>query len=105
MNGFFKQVYQIVAQIPVGKVATYGQIAALIGEPRNARVVGWAMHDAPKELGLPCHRVVNKSGGMCPGHLFGPGAQRALLESEGITFKANDCIDMKKHLWEPILRD
>lgn len=103
MSGFFKEAYQVVAQIPAGKVATYGQIAALIGRPGGARIVGWAMHDAPKELGLPCHRVVNKSGGMCPGHLFGPGAQRALLESEGVTFTDNGCIDMKKHQWEPLL--
>ncbi len=101
MDGFFKRVYQIVAQIPVGKVASFGQIAALIGEPRNARVVGWAMHDAPKELGLPCHRVVNKAGSMGPGYIFGPGEQRVLLESEGVTFKDNGCIDMKKHLWDP----
>ena len=53
MQGFFKRVYEIVALIPSGKVATFGQIAALLGEPRNARVVGWAMHDAPRELGLP----------------------------------------------------
>ncbi len=105
MQGFFDQVYRIVAQIPPGKVATYGQIATLLGEPRNARVVGWAMHSAPKELGLPCHRVVNKSGGMGPGYLFGPGQQRMLLESEGVTFKENGCIDMSKHLWEPFLND
>ncbi len=101
MNGFFERVYQIVAQIPAGKVATYGQIAALIGEPRSARVVGWAMHDAPKERNLPCHRVVNKSGSMGPGYIFGPGEQLKLLEAEGVTLNANGCIDMKKHLWEP----
>lgn len=105
MDGFFKRVYQVVAQIPAGKVATFGQIAALIGEPRSARVVGWAMHDAPKELGLPCHRVVNKAGSMGPGYIFGPGEQRMLLESEGVTFKANGCIDMQKHLWEPFLEE
>lgn len=101
MNGFFKRVYQIVAQIPTGKVATYGQIATLIGEPRGARVVGWAMHDAPHDLNLPCHRVVNKAGSMGPGYIFGPGEQRKLLENEGVTFKENGCIDMKKHLWDP----
>lgn len=105
MDGFFKRVYQVVAQIPAGKVATFGQIAALIGEPRSARVVGWAMHDAPKELGLPCHRVVNKAGSMGPGYIFGPGEQRMLLESEGVTFKANGCIDMRKHRWEPFLEE
>ena len=75
MRNFFQRVYQIVAQIPEGKVATYGQIAALI-EPWNARVMGWAMHKAPKKLNLPCHRVVNKSGSMGPGYLFAPGEQQ-----------------------------
>lgn len=101
MEGFFKKVYQIVAQIPEGKVATYGQIAALLGEPRHARIVGWAMHDAPKELNLPCHRVVNKSGNLSPGYIFGPGEQRVLLEREGVSFLGNGRINMKEHLWEP----
>lgn len=82
-------------------MATYGQIAALLGQPRNARVVGWAMHSAPVELELPWHRVVNKAGSMCPAAFCHPEAQRRLLESEGITFKADGCIDLEKHLWEP----
>ena len=101
MKGFFQRVYKIVAQIPKGKVATYGQIAAMIGEPRNARVVGWAMHYAPPELNLPCHRVVNKAGSMGPIYLFGPDLQRKMLAEEGVTFQANGCIDMTKHLWDP----
>jgi methylated-DNA-protein-cysteine methyltransferase-like protein len=101
LKDFFKQVYQIVAQIPKGKVASYGQIAALLGEPRHARIVGWAMHDAPKELNLPCHRVVNKSGKLSPGYIFGPGEQRILLEKEGVTFLEDGHIDMNKYLWEP----
>src|SRR5690554_568102 len=101
MDGFFNRVYQIVAEIPKGKVATYGQIAAMIGKPRSARVVGWAMHSAPREMNLPCHRVVNKAGSMGPGYIFGPGLQRKLLKEEGVTFKANGCINMEKHLWDP----
>jgi len=101
MDGFFNRVYQIVAEIPKGKVATYGQIAAMIGKPRSARVVGWAMHSAPREMNLPCHRVVNKAGSMGPGYIFGPGLQRKLLKKEGVTFKANGCINMEKHLWDP----
>jgi methylated-DNA-protein-cysteine methyltransferase-like protein len=101
MEGFFKKVYQIVAQVPPGKVATYGQIAALLGEPRHARIVGWAMHDAPKELNLPCHRIVNKAGSLSPGCIFDPGAQRILLEKEGVTFQEDGHIDLKQHLWEP----
>ncbi len=62
MNGFFQQVYDLVAQIPPGRVATYGQIARMLEQPHNARVVGWAMRQAPAERQLPCHRVVKKIG-------------------------------------------
>ncbi|HEX3046634.1 MAG TPA: MGMT family protein [Bacillota bacterium] len=101
MNNFFQRVYEIVARIPPGKVATYGQIAALLGNPRGARTVGWAMQGAPAGLNLPCHRVVNQSGAMAPDYAFGGAeAQRALLLSEGVTFKSNGCINMDHHRWE-----
>lgn len=102
MEGFFSKVYEIVGQIPRGRVMTYGQIAAMLGRPRGAKVVGWAMRAAPDDRHLPCHRVVTKSGTMAPGYAFG-GAdiQRVLLEKEGVTFKENDCIDIEKHLWKP----
>lgn len=101
MKKFFSRVYEIVSQIPEGKVATYGQIALLLGEPRSARVVGWAMRSTPKDLNLPCHRVVNRFGEMSPDYVFGSSElQREILISEGITFKENGCIDMKKHLWK-----
>jgi methylated-DNA-protein-cysteine methyltransferase-like protein len=100
LKDFFKRVYEIVAQIPEGKVATYGQIALIIGERCNARVVGWAMKAAPEHLKLPCHRVVNRLGELSPDHVFGSSdLQRALLLSEGVTFLENGRINMKKHLW------
>lgn len=100
MKDFFSRVYKIVSEIPEGKVATYGQVALLLGEPRNARIVGWAMRSVPKHLNLPCHRVVNKFGEMAPEYVFGSAElQRFMLISEGITFKKNGCIDMEKHLW------
>jgi len=100
---FFNRVYKIVTQIPKGKVATYGQIAAMLGQPRSARVVGWAMKAAPEHLHLPCHRVVNRLGEMSPNFAFGSeDVQRGMLSSEGITFKEDGCIDMKKHLWKGI---
>lgn len=100
MKNFFSRVYEIVSQIPEGRVATYGQIALLLGEPRSARIVGWAMRSVPKEINLPCHRVVNRLGEMAPGCVFGsPEIQRKMLTLEGITFKKDGCIDMKKHLW------
>lgn len=100
LKDFFSRVYELVSQIPEGKVATYGQIALLLGEPRSARVVGWAMRAAPKQLNLPCHRVVNRLGEMSPGYVFGsPEVQRAILSSEGITFNKSGCINIKKHIW------
>ncbi len=98
---FFSRVYNLVSKIPPGKVATYGQIAAILGEPRNARIVGWAMKNAPNNLHLPCHRVVNRSGSLSPDYVFGSSdIQRYLLKSEGITFKSDGHIDMEKCLWD-----
>jgi methylated-DNA-protein-cysteine methyltransferase-like protein len=78
-------------------VATYGQIALMLGRPTAARSVGSAMARAPD--GLPCHRVVNSLGDMCAGGMFGgQAAQRGLLESEGITFRPNGRVDLKKHI-------
>ncbi|MBV7271353.1 methylated-DNA--[protein]-cysteine S-methyltransferase [Clostridium sp. PL3] len=100
MEGFFLEVYEMVSQIPEGKVATYGQIALLLGEPRSARIVGWAMRSAPGDLNLPCHRVVNRLGEMSPEYVFGSSElQRTILASEGVTFKENGCVDLRKHLW------
>ncbi len=99
-GSFFGQVYEIVARIPRGKVVTYGQLAIYLGSPRAARTVGWAMGSAPPELGLPCHRVVDRAGGMAPDHVFGGATiQRSLLESEGVTFDAEGRIDLDEHLW------
>lgn len=99
MRAFFAEVYRIVAQIPAGKVATYGQIAAWLGAPRGARTVGWAMWECPPELGLPCHRVVNRSGAMAPDHVFGGAErQRAMLAAEGVTFTPDGRVDMSRHM-------
>jgi len=94
---FFSKVYAISAQIPEGKVATYGQIAAVAGNPLAARAVGDAMRRVPEHIDIPCHRVVNKRGAMAPEYAFGGiGRQREMLEREGIIFKENGCIDMKQ---------
>lgn len=99
-TGFFEQVYGIVDKIPAGKVATYGQIAALISRPLAAKMVGFAMSQAPS--GLPSHRVVNRLGQMAPRDIFGsPAFQQKLLEDEGIAFLPNGRIDMKRFLWNP----
>ena len=81
MDNFFQRVFDIVKQIPEGRVTTYGQIARMIGEPRKARYVGFAMHQSPGVAGgVPCHRVVFKDGSLAPGFAFGgPDAQMLFL--------------------------
>ncbi len=95
-NGFFKGVWDIVARVPPGKVVSYGQIAAWLGNPRAVRMVGWAMHSTPRRLRIPCHRVVAKTGRLVPGW----ETQRDELEAEGVAFRANGCVDMDKHQWD-----
>ena len=67
----FKEVYEVCKKIPKGKVATYGQVACMIGRPRCARQVGWALHVNPEEGVIPCHRVINRFGKLCEGFAFG----------------------------------
>jgi len=99
-KGFFSKVYEIVARIPEGKVATYGGIGKMLGYPRGAKVVGWAMRSAPEGLNLPCHRVVKATGELSPSYVFGDSEiQRAMLAAEGITFREDGTIDMERHLW------
>jgi methylated-DNA-protein-cysteine methyltransferase-like protein len=100
-ESFFRQVYEIVARIPEGKVVTYGQLAICLGSPRAARTVGWAMKSAPADVNLPCHRVVNRLGNMSPDHVFGGAdVQRSRLEREGVTFDTEGRVDLDKHLWD-----
>ncbi len=89
------EVLSAVDEIPYGKVASYGQIAALTGHEKNARLVGTILSRAEYYGSYPCHRVVNAQGRCAP---FWP-EQRFLLEEEGITFRPNGCVDMKKHQW------
>ncbi len=97
---FFEKVYAIVARIPCGKVATYGQIAMMLGSPSSARTVGWAMKATPPDVKIPCHRVVNSKGTLAPVYAFGgTDVQRAMLESEGITFDKGR-VNVAKHIWD-----
>lgn len=94
----FEKIYDVVRSIPAGRVATYGQVAMLAGNPRWARVVGYALHNNPDPSNIPCHRVVNREGRVAPGFAFGgDGKQRALLESEGIEFGEDGLIDLRKY--------
>ena len=101
-DGFFQRVYDIVREVPVGRVVTYGQVAALVGEPRKARFVGFAMHSSPGMAGgVPCHRVVFKDGSLCTGFAFGGrDVQRDMLEGEGVTFLDDGRVDMQACQWE-----
>lgn len=99
---FFEKVYSVVQRIPSGKVATYGDIAFLCGKPRAARQVGWALHQNPRFMEIPCHRVVNRLGRLAPSFAFGgPEIQKGLLEKEGIVVKDNFTLDLEKYRWTP----
>lgn len=99
-EGFFERVYTMVEQIPRGMVATYGQIARLIGEPRRARYVGFALHANPRPGIVPCHRVVFADGSLCEGFAFGGiDVQRGLLEEEGVRFTSAGKVDLAVCRW------
>ena len=100
-RAFRDAVLSIVAQIPPGRVMTYGLIATLAGWPSHARMVGRTLRYTPEASELPCHRVVNVQGRTAPGWK----RQRTLLEEEGVTFKPNGHVDMSRHLWEPKFDD
>lgn len=95
---FRQAVETLVAQIPAGRVMTYGQIAAMCGSPRAARVVGGIAHYGNPEL--PWHRVVNKSGGLAVGYPGGVVAHQQHLLAEGTPFD-NDCVVLSRALWDP----
>jgi len=94
-DDFIYQIVAIVAEIPYGKVATYGQIAKLAGNDRNSRLVGKVLGFAEAFGEIPSHRVVNSSGRLAPCFY----QQEGLLLSEGVTFKNNGCVNLKKHQW------
>lgn len=99
MNTFDK-IYEQVRRIPRGKVATYGQIAALAGNPHWSQVVGYALHGNPEPGVIPCHRVVNRFGETAEAFAFGGGdRQRELLEAEGVRFRADGTVDLATYMW------
>lgn len=90
------EILSVVEEIPEGCVASYGQIAKLIGRDKNSRLVGKVLSRAELYGEYPCHRVVNHAGRTAPGWW----EQRLLLEEEGVQFKENGCVDMKKYQWK-----
>jgi methylated-DNA-protein-cysteine methyltransferase-like protein len=102
-ESFFELVYEIVRQIPKGRVTSYGAVAACLGTKLSARMVGWAMHGAhsvtPK---VPAHRVVNRNGMLSGKHHFEtPTKMEELLKKEGIVVKDDVIVDFKKVFWDP----
>jgi len=104
---FYDKVYTIVKNIPRGKVATYGQIAAMIGSPRGARMVGWALHamDGGRLEEIPWQRVINREGRIsttCKAHP--PDQQAMLLRKDNVVVKERKdgfYVDLNKYLWQP----
>ncbi len=98
----FDLIYDVVKQIPRGKVATYGQVAALAGNKRWARVVGYALHANPDESGIPCYRVVNREGRVSDAFAFGGrNVQIERLEADGIPCP-DGYVDLEKYQWRQV---
>ncbi|MGB5295569.1 MAG: MGMT family protein [Thermoanaerobaculia bacterium] len=100
----YERIYAQVARVPMGRVATYGQIADLADLPGQARQVGYALHALPPGTDLPWHRVINAKGEVSPRAELGwEGFQRQLLEEEGVVFDSGGRVDLKRYRWEPPL--
>ena len=101
MISFYERVYALVRQIPPGTVVTYGQVAALLGSPRAARAVGYALRFLPAGTDVPWHRVINHYGQISPRTpLEGPLLQRLLLEEEGVVFDAEGRVNLSIYRWQ-----
>lgn len=101
-DNFFERVYEIVRQIPEGKVTSYGAIAKALGAARSARMVGWAMNASHNLEDVPAHRVVNRIGILSGKHHFeGTNLMQQLLENEGIKVIDNQIVDFDNHFWTP----
>jgi methylated-DNA-protein-cysteine methyltransferase-like protein len=100
-TAFARRLYALVRLIPAGKVATYGQLALLLGIPRGARAVGTCLSRCADPT-VPCHRVVDRTGGTKAAFDdYGPGTQQALLEAEGVRFLPDGRADLSLCLWQP----
>ena len=97
----FDLIYEAVKKIPCGKVATYGQVALMAGNPRWARVVGYALHVNPDPSHIPCYRVVNRFGRVSDAFAFGGKNQQIeLLRLEGVKVSDEGIVDLKNYLWQ-----
>lgn len=103
-NDFFMQVWELVRQIPPGRVSSYGAVAAALGARSGARMVGWAMNSSiGLEPAVPAHRVVNRNGQLSgKNHFPTPTMMQELLEKEGIRIVNDQLLDFDKHFWDPL---
>ncbi|MEY2895074.1 MAG: hypothetical protein RIS42_793 [Bacteroidota bacterium] len=99
----FDLIYQVVREIPVGKVTSYGAIAAYLGMKGGARMVGWAMNASHTLTDIPAHRVVNRNGVLTGKNFFGGDRMQELLASEGIRVQNDQILDFKSHFWDPAI--
>jgi methylated-DNA-protein-cysteine methyltransferase-like protein len=99
----YRRIWAVVARIPRGRVATYGQVAALAGLAGHARQAGYALHALPDDAdGVPWHRVINARGEVSPRAEPGwEGLQRAMLEAEGVAFDPRGRVNLRRYRWEP----
>ncbi len=102
-EGFFDRVYQVVSQIPYGRVTSYGAVARYLGSTGAARMVGWAMNQShTSEIFIPAHRVVNRVGMLTGKHHFdGTNLMQELLENEGAIIEENRILNFDDLFWDP----
>ena len=93
----FDLIYQVVREIPVGRVTTYGAIAAYLGMKGGARMVGWAMNASHTLADIPAHRVVNRNGVLTGKNFFGGDRMQELLASEGIRVQDDQILEFNSH--------
>jgi len=101
---FFEKVYAVTKLIPVGKVTSYGAIAAYLGTARSARMVGWALNSSSMDVTIPAHRVVNRKGILTgKNHFDGTNLMQQLLENEGIKIEDNQIQNLETVYWNPLI--
>ncbi len=101
-ESFFERVYQVVRQIPYGRVTSYGAIAVYLGAARSSRMVGWAMNAAHSQPDIPAHRVVNRNGVLTGKMHFGSSiAMQQMLAQEGVAVENDQVVHFKKLFWDP----
>lgn len=103
MNDFYDMIYEVVRQVPKGRVTSYGAIAKYLGSAKSSRLVGWAMNNShSQKKPVPAHRVVNRTGMLSGKHHFGhPKLMEQLLAKEGIKVKKDVIVNFKKVFWDP----